>query len=95
MIDASLKYLKLAADFFNFSQFAMSNARNLRSRDDCNLSNEQCIGQFISDVSEPLLADLIAEIVDTMKETSPVLSGFDLFNPESLDKSEQDRKELL
>ena len=29
-----------------------------------------------------------------LKETSPVLSGFDLFNPECLDKSEQNRKEL-
>ena len=29
-----------------------------------------------------------------MKEASSVLSGFNNFNPESLDKSEQNRKEL-
>lgn len=38
---------------------------------------------------EQLLADLTAEIEGTMKETLPVLSDFDLLNPECLDKSEQ------
>ena len=54
----------------------MSDARNLRSKDDYNLSNEQCIDQFILDKGEPLLVDLIAEIEDAMKETSSVISGF-------------------
>ena len=71
----------------------MSNARNLRSTDDYSLSNEQCNRPVHCD--GPLLADLNAEIEDTMEETSPVLSGFDLFNAECLDKSEQNRKELL
>ena len=43
---------------------------------------------------EQLLADLTAEIEGTMKETLPVLSDFDLLNPECLDKSEQNRKGL-
>ena len=30
-----------------------------------------------------------------MKETSPVLSSFDLFNPEALDKPKENRKDLL
>ena len=59
----------------------------------CQMNN--AIGQFILDVVGPLLADLNAEIEDTMEETSPVLSGFDLFSAECLDKSEQNRKELL
>ena len=70
----------------------MSNTRNLRFQDDNNLSNKQCIHHFISDV--PFLVDLITEIDDAMKETSPVFSGFYLFNPEYLDKSKQDRKDL-
>ena len=45
-------------------------------------------------MGEPLLVDLVTEIEDAMKETSPVLSGFNLFNRECLDKSEQNRKEL-
>ena len=72
----------------------ISNPRNLRFRDKHNLPNEQCIEQFISDVGESLLVDLIAEIENAMKETTPVLSGFDLFYPECLEKSEQNRKEL-
>ena len=56
------------------------------------MSNKQCIHHFISDV--PFLVDLITEIDDAMKETSPVFSGFYLFNPEYLDKSKQDRKDL-
>ena len=46
----------------------MSNARNLRSGDNCNMPNEQCIDQFISDVGEPSLVDLITETEDAMKE---------------------------
>ena len=72
----------------------MSNARSLWSRGDYNLPNEQCIDQFISEMDEPLLVDLVTEIEDEMKETSPALSGFDLFNPECLDKSGKIRKEL-
>ena len=66
---------------------------NLRSYDDYNWPNEQCTDQFISAVGEPLLV-LISEVDDAVKETSPVLSGFDLFNSECLDKPEQNKKEL-
>ena len=44
-------------------------------------------------MGEPLLV-LISEVDDAVKETSPVLSGFDLFNSECLDKPEQNKKEL-
>ena len=30
-----------------------------------------------------------------MKETTPVLSGFDLFNPDAVDKSKENRMDLL
>ena len=82
--DASLKYFKLATVFLNFSEFVMPNARSLRSGDDYNLPDEQW----------SLVVDLTIATEDAMKETSPVLSAFDLFNPEWLDKSEQNRKEL-
>ena len=35
------------------------------------------------------------EIKDAMKETSPVLSSFDLFNPEAVDKSRENLTDLL
>ena len=35
------------------------------------------------------------EIEDAMKETSPVLSGFDLFNPEAVDESKENQIDLL
>ena len=35
------------------------------------------------------------EIKDAMKETSPVLSSFDLFNPEAVDKSKENLTDLL
>ena len=46
-------------------------------------------------MGDPLITDLIVEIEDAMKETSPVLFGFDLSNPEALDKSKENRKDLL
>ena len=39
-----------------------------------------------------LLADLIIEIEDAMKETTLVLSGFHLFKPECFNKSEHVKK---
>ena len=42
-----------------------------------------------------LITDLNVDIEDAMKETSPVLSGFDLFNPEALDKLKENQKDLL
>ena len=56
--------------------------------------NDQ-IAKFVTNIGKPLVADLVLEINDAMKETSPVLTAFDLFNPDSLDKSLETRKEYL
>ena len=73
----------------------MSKAKSLRSRDDQHSPTDQTIIRFITEVGEPLVKDLIIEIEDAMKETSPVLSGFDLFNPDAVDKSKENRMDLL
>ena len=73
----------------------MSKAKSLRSRDDQHSPADQTIIRFITEVGKPLVKDLIIEIEDAMKETSPVLSGFDLFNPDAVDKSKENRMDLL
>ena len=42
-----------------------------------------------------MIDHLIKEITDAMKETSPVLTAFDLFNPNSLNKSTEKHKQDL
>ena len=94
-VDVSLRYFQLASDLLKFSEITSSKVKSLRSRVEHHLPNDQCINKFIAQVGDPLITDLIVEIEDVMKETSPVLSGFDLFNPEALDKSKENRKDLL
>ena len=45
-----------------------------------------CINKFITQVGDPFITDLIVEMEDAMKQTSPVHSGFKLFICEALDK---------
>ena len=94
-IDVNLQYFYLANDLLKFSEISMSKAKSLRSRDDQHSPTDQTIIRFITEVGEPLVKDLIIEIEDAMKETSPVLSGFDLFNPDAVDKSKENRMDLL
>ena len=46
-------------------------------------------------MGDPLITNLIVEIENAMKETASVLSSFDLFNPETLDKLKENQKDLL
>ena len=46
-------------------------------------------------MGDPLITDLIVEMENAMKETSPALSSFNLFNPEALDKLKENWKGLL
>ena len=94
-VDISFRCFQLASDLLKFSKITSSKVKSHRSRVEHRLPNDQCINKFIAQVGYPLITDLIVEIEDAMKETSPVLSGFDLFNPETLDKSRENRKDLL
>ena len=90
-----MHYFYLATDLLKFSEISMPKAKSLRSRDNQHSPIDQSTNQFITEGGEPLVKDLIMEIEDVMKETSPVLSGFDLFNPEAVDKSKENRNDLL
>ena len=90
-----MHYFYLATDLLKFSEISMPKAKSLRSRDNQHSPTDQSTNQFITEGGEPLVKDLIMEIEDVMKETSPVLSGFDLFNPEAVDKSKENRNDLL
>ena len=92
-IDVNLRYFYLANDLLKFSEISILKAK--RSRDNQYSPTDQTIIRFITEVGEPLVKDLIIEIEDAMKETSPVLSGFDLFNPDAVDKSKENRMDLL
>ena len=94
-MDVNLQYFYLANDLLKFSEISMSKAKSLRSRDNQHSPTDQTIIRFITEVGEPLVKDLIIEIEDAMKETSPVLSGFDMFNPDVVDKSKENRMDLL
>ena len=85
----------MATDLLKFPEVSMSKAKSLRSKDDQHSPTDLSINRFITELGEPLLKDLIVEIEDPMKETSPVLSGFDLFNPDAVDKSKENPNDLL
>ena len=94
-LDTDLKYFKQANDLLGFSAEAMSLARHTRGaavvQSDADI--EDHISHFLSTIGKPLVNDLMTEIEKAMDETSPVLSAFDLFNAESLDKSFATRKQ--
>ena len=94
-IDTTLKYFKLAKSYLLYSQEAMSLGRDLRSRAGNNDSVENIISLFITTTGQPMTTSLIAEINDAMEETSPVLSSFDLFNPEAIYKDDKTRRDYL
>ena len=93
-VDVSLKYFQLASDLLKFPEITSSKVKSLRLTVEHHLPNDQCINKFTAQVGDPLMTDLIVETEDAMKETSPVLSGFDLFNSEALDKSKENLKDL-
>ena len=88
-VDVSLRYFQLPSDLFKFSEITSSKVGSLRSRVEHHLLNDSCISKFIAQVRGPLKTNLIVEIEDAMKEISPVLFSFDLFNTEALDKSKE------
>ena len=94
-LDTELKYFNQESDLLGFSAEAMSLARHTRAdavvQTDADISDY--ITNFLSTFGKPLVNDLMTEIEKAMEETSPVLSVFDLFNPESLDKSHATRKQ--
>ena len=94
-IDVNLQYFYLANDLLKFSEISMSKAKGLRSRDDQHSPTDQTIIRFITEVGESLVNNQIIEIEDAMKETATVLSGFDLFNPDTVDKSKENHMDLL
>ena len=94
-IDKTLKFFKLAKSYLLYSQEAMSLGRDLRSRTGNNDSVENIISLFITTTGQPMTTSLIAEINDAMEETSPVLSSFDLFNPEAIYKDDKTHRDYL
>ena len=73
----------------------MSLARELRLRDTEFASVDGKINQFIGSTGMRMITDLIAEITDAMEERSPVLSAFDLFNPDAIYKDNDTRNAFL
>ena len=69
----------------------------MRSSERINVDTDipEKINGFITTVAAPMIDHLIKEITDAMKETSPVLTAFDLFNPNSLNKSTEKHKQDL
>ena len=72
-IDVNLRYFYLANDLLQFSEISMSKAKSLRSRDNKHSPIDQTIIQFITEIGEPLVKDLIIEPEDAMKETSRII----------------------
>ena len=93
-VDTTLEYFKLAKRYVLFLEEAMSLARELRSRDNEHNSVNDIISTFTT-TSQPVITSLIAKVKDAMHETSPVLSQFDLFNPDAVFKDVELRKEYF
>ena len=72
----------------------MSLSKELKSRDNEH-SIDDTIIEFVRKTGEPIITNLIVEVNDTMQETSPVLSAFDLFNPGAVFKDDKSRKEFF
>ena len=85
-ININLKCFKFTSEYLQYSQEVMSLARELQSRDTEFASINGKINQFIGSMGMQMITGLIAEITDTMEETSPVLLAFDLFNPDAIFK---------
>ena len=94
-IDTTLKYFKLAKSYLLYSQEAMSLGRVLRSCTSNNDSVKNIISLVITTRGQPMTTSLIAEINDAMEETSPVLSSFNLFNPEAIYKDDKTQRPYI
>ena len=66
-----------------------------RSASNSELSVDIQFNNFISSVRKPFVNDLMTSIEKTLEETSSVLIAFDIFNPDSLDKSVSTRKSCV
>ena len=91
-LDCKLKYFKLASEYLKFAAEATDLGRSTRSKAG-EVPVKERIDKFVTQLGQPLTNDLIDEITGAMEETSPVLSGFDLFNPDCFDKSTETRQE--
>ena len=93
-VDTTLKYFNLAKSYLEFSKESMSLSKELKSRDNEH-SIDDTIIEFVRKTGEPMITNLIAEVNDAMQETSPVLSAFDLFNPDAVFKDDKSRKAIF
>ena len=93
-VDTTLKYFNLAKSYLEFSKESMSLSKELKSRDNEH-SIDDTIIEFVRKTGESMITNLIAEVNDAMQETSPVLSAFDLFNPDVVFKDDKSRKEFF
>ena len=87
-VDTTLKYFNLAKSYLEFLKESMSLSKELKSRDNKH-SIDDTIIKFVRKTGEPMITNLIAEVNDAMQETSPVLSAFNLFNPDALFKDDK------
>ena len=94
-VDTTLRYFKLAKSYVLILEEAMSLSRELRSHDNEHNSVNDIISTFITTTGQPVITSLIAEVKDAMHETSPVLSAFNLFNPDAVFKDVELRKEYF
>ena len=66
-----------------------------RSASNSELAVDAQFNHFISSVRKPFVNDLMTSIEKTIEETLPVLIEFDIFNPDSFDKSVSTRKSYV
>ena len=91
-VDTDLKHFLQAKHLISFASKAMSLARRTRTASDVDQDVDKIISTFILTTGKPFINDLMTEIEKAMNETSPVLSAFDMFNPQSSDMSYSTRK---
>ena len=93
-LDIKLKYFKLASEYLKFAAEAIDLGGSTRPKAG-EVPVKERIDKFVIQLGQPLTNDLIDEITGAMEEASPVLSGFDLFNPDCFDKSTETCQEYF
>ena len=73
----------------------MSLSKELMSQDNKLSSIDNVIIAFVRKTSEPMITNIIATVNGTVQETSPVLSAFNLFNPDAVFKDIKSWKDLF
>ena len=73
----------------------MSLSKELMSQDNKLSSIDNVIIAFVRKTSEPMITNIIATVNGTVQETSPVLSAFNLFNPDAVFKDVKSWKDLF